>query len=91
MSVNEFARRAIAYRRFCRQAQRDGFVAVAENGHPLGTLIRGGWWRRHIVDVRIAPGGKELWIKISDDDPFGGIVTTPRPIMPAGIVQIGGL
>jgi hypothetical protein len=63
MIMNEFARSALAYRRFAEQAKDDGFVVLSENGDPLWKFIRGGWGKYEITDVRIAPGGHQLWIK----------------------------
>jgi hypothetical protein len=63
MIMNEFARRALAYRRFAEQAKAEGYVALSENGDPLWRFQRGGWVQYEITDVRIAPGGHQLWIK----------------------------
>ena len=67
MIVTDAARHAHAYRRFCRQALDDGFERVSENGDPLWKFHRGAWVDRRIVDVRVAPGGKELWIKVEGE------------------------
>jgi hypothetical protein len=61
--VTNFTKGAIAYRRFAKNAEADGFERVSENGDPLWKFVRGGWSRREIVEVRIAPGGHQLWIK----------------------------
>jgi hypothetical protein len=67
MIVADAARHAHAYRRFCRQALADGFEPVAEDGDPLWRFRRGAWANRQIVDVRIAPGGHQLWVKVSGE------------------------
>lgn len=63
MVVNERTRRVLAYRKAARDWTRDGFVPVLESGDPLWQFHRGAWINKHITDVRIAPGGHELWIK----------------------------
>ena len=63
MLITETTKRALAYRRFAKRAEGEGFERVSENGAPLWKFHRGGWTGREIVDVRIAPGGIELWIK----------------------------
>jgi hypothetical protein len=44
----------------------DGWEMVGENGGLLWQLHRGGRTRSVITDVRIAPGGKELLVKIEE-------------------------
>jgi hypothetical protein len=63
MIVTDAARHVHAYRRFCKAALDDGFERVSENGDPLWKFHRGAWTNREIVEVRIAPGGIELWIR----------------------------
>lgn len=54
----------LRYRRAARDWTKQGFIRIAENGDPLWKLHRGGWMNRHIIEARVAPGGKELWIKV---------------------------
>jgi hypothetical protein len=61
--VTDFTKEALAYRRLANKAAADGFERVTENGDPLWKFVRGGWTRRKITDVLIAPSGHELWIK----------------------------
>ena len=63
MIVTGMTRDVLAYRRFCLEAIRAGFERVSENGHPLWRFRRGDWVGRRIVEVRISPGGTELWIR----------------------------
>lgn len=65
--VTDLTREALAYRRFRQAALDAGFERVSENGDPLWRLHRGNWVNRQIVDVRIAPGGKELWIRVAGE------------------------
>lgn len=74
MLVTDYTRQAITARRLWRawqtETQRwleEGFIPIQENGDPLWKFYRGDWatWNPHrIVDVRIAPNGKEVWIKV---------------------------
>ena len=66
MRVSDFTKEALAYRRFAKKAEADGFERVSENGDPLWKFVRGAWTRRKITDVLIAPGGYQLWIKHSE-------------------------
>lgn len=63
MIVSELTRGALAHRRFAKRAAAEGFERVSENGDPLWRFHRGNWTSQRITDVRIAPGGKELWIR----------------------------
>lgn len=67
MIVTELTRRAHAYRKAVKGYQLDGYVKVSENGDPLWKLYRGSWIYKKITDVKIAPGGVELWIKVEDE------------------------
>lgn len=42
----------------------DGWEEVGEGGSRLWELCRGGRWYHQIVDVKIAPSGKALLVKI---------------------------
>ena len=66
MVVTQFVSDALSYRRFVRQRRQEGWIRIEENGDPLWKFHRGGWHDRRIDDVKIAPGGHELWIKVSD-------------------------
>ena len=61
--VTNVTRQALDYRRFAKAALDDGFEPISESGAPLWKFHRGAWTNRAIVEVRIAPGGNELWIK----------------------------
>lgn len=74
MLVTDFTRQVLTARRaklaWQAEAQRwseEGFQPVHDNGDPLWKFDRGDWakWNPHrITDVRIAPSGTELWIKV---------------------------
>lgn len=65
MLVTDFTTTVLAQRRFERACAIADYVRVHEDGDPLWRFIRGGWTGRRIEDVRIAPNGYELWIKVS--------------------------
>lgn len=67
MKVTEFTRHALAVRRDERDALKQGFEMVGENGGKLWELYRGGRYQHKITDVRIAKSGKALWIKTAKD------------------------
>ena len=72
MLVSQFTKDTLHYRRAVKSFVEAGFIKVSENGHPLGKLNRGAWYNLRIDQVQIAPGGHELWIKLSEP-------TAPRP------------
>ncbi len=65
MLVTALTKRVRKYRETVNNWIAEGFINVSENGDPLWKFQRGGWTNREIIEVRIAPGGKELWIKVS--------------------------
>ncbi len=68
MLVTDFVRRALPERRFWRAMERSGYERIEENGHPLWQLARGGRTDCRIMDARVSPGGRSVWIKIGKDD-----------------------
>ena len=60
----QFIVRALKYRRTTQAWVKEGFVRIAEDGDPLWRLHRGNWIYRKIIEARVAPGGKEVWIKV---------------------------
>jgi hypothetical protein len=67
MKVTDFTRDALRCRRARKQLAAEGFEEVGENGGMLWKLHRGVRWREIITDVRIAPEGKSLFIKTSNN------------------------
>jgi hypothetical protein len=66
MKVSELTRKALRYRRFVKKWEAEGYEEVGEGGGRLWELYRGGRTRQQILDVKIAPGGKKLFVKIGD-------------------------
>jgi hypothetical protein len=70
MIVTDLTRSALTRRRTERDWTREGYIKVSERGDPLWKFQRGDWahhWNPHrIADVRIAPSGTELWIKVEE-------------------------
>ena len=64
MLVTPLTRKALEYRRAVKLLGEHGYIRISENGDPLWRFYRGSWDRKKIVDVKIAPGGQELWIKV---------------------------
>lgn len=59
MRVTPFTKRALATRRFARQAKADGFESI-----PGPWDMDRGWrWREGIAEVRFLPGSNLVWIK----------------------------
>lgn len=63
MKVTEHTRDALRCRRERRRLEAEGFEEVGERGGNLWQLHRGSRQDHVIVDVRIAPEGKSLFIK----------------------------
>lgn len=64
MLVTERTRQAHAYRKMSRDLLATGWEEVGEGGGKLWELYRGYRTEHHIIDVKIAPGGKSLFVKI---------------------------
>ena len=64
MLVSDLTRRAHAYRKMARDLLGKGWEEVGEGGGKLWELYRGYRTDYRIVDVKIAPGGKSLFVKI---------------------------
>lgn len=65
MKVTERTRKVLSYRRTIRDLKRDGFEEVGEGGGKLWQIYRGGRQGQKIRDVRIAPDGMSLFVKIA--------------------------
>jgi hypothetical protein len=74
MVVNDRTRRVLANRRTERDWTAEGFMEVSGHTNPLWKFDRGYWGRdgRRITEVRIAPNGHDLWIKVSEPDAIPG-------------------
>lgn len=64
MIVTQFTRTALRQRRFERDAFRDGYEEVGENGGKLWEIYRGGRVGRKIVDAKVSPDGLSVFVKI---------------------------
>lgn len=64
MRVTELTRHLLAYRRMAKELTAKGWEEVGEGGGNLWQLYRGGRTDQRIVAVRIAPGGKSLFVKV---------------------------
>ena len=60
-------------RRGRKQLVEEGFEMIHENGDPLWELQRGGRTRCRIVDTRIDPDGRTVWVKIESPCAFPGL------------------
>ncbi len=70
MKFNDRTRRVLAQRRMHRDLViHKGWEVVGEGGGRLWELYRGGRCGHRIVDVRIAPCGTELFVKIEAAGP----------------------
>ena len=69
VKVNEFTKNCLRYRRFVKEREREGWERVDDSRGVLADIDRCGRYRAVILDVRIAPGGKELWVKCSEPKP----------------------
>ena len=65
MIESETAKQMLAARRERRDMEKAGYELVGEGGGALWELHRGWRTRQRIVDVKIAYGGKELWVLVS--------------------------
>lgn len=64
MLNTEWQKSARRYRTEKRDMERDGWEYVGENGGLLWELHRGYRQNKEIVGVKVAYGGKALWIKV---------------------------
>lgn len=64
MLVTELTRRRLAYVRMYHDLIPKGWEEVGERGGKLWEMYRGYRTDQCIVDVKIAPGGKSLFVKI---------------------------
>lgn len=65
MLVTDFTRRELLFRKTRRDLFAMGWEEVGEGGGMLWELYRGKRWDGYqIVDVKIAPGGLSLFVKI---------------------------
>ena len=65
MLMTELTKDALRIRRGRRLLMAEGFIPVGENGDPLWKFQRGAWTGRKITEVRVDPGERQLWIKVS--------------------------
>lgn len=63
VKLTDMSREILRIRKQRKALQDDGFEEIGENGFPLGQLNRGGRWSEKIIEVRIGPCGKTVWIK----------------------------
>ncbi len=63
MKMPRLTKEGLDYRRDQFAMRKDGWEFVGEDGGRLWELYRGCRMAHRIVDVRIAAGGKGLWIK----------------------------
>lgn len=64
MRVTELTKRRLAYVRMYHDLIPKGWEEIGERGGRLWELYRGARYDHKIVDVKIAPGGKSLFVKI---------------------------
>lgn len=64
MLITSITRSALQYRRFKRDMERAGYEEIGEHGGPLWELYRGPRIHHRITDVKVAPNGKSLFVKI---------------------------
>lgn len=64
MKVSALTKSALAVRRETRDMKAAGWEYV-EGGGKLWELHRGWRYNHRIVDVKIAAGGKSLWVKVA--------------------------
>lgn len=64
MKFNDWTKRVMAYRKMRRDLLAKGWEEVGECGGALWELYRGSRTHARIVDVRIAPDGKSLFVNI---------------------------
>jgi len=77
MLMTDRAKSALTYGRWARRHKAAGFIKLDEHGDPLWKFHRGAWFDRRIDQVKIAPNGIELWIKVSA--PLDGCVSPFDP------------
>lgn len=53
----------LAYHRFHKKAIADGYERIEESGHPLWQFARGFRTRERIVDAKVDPTGRFVYIK----------------------------
>lgn len=58
----KYAREIIAARRERARLEQSGFTYH----EPIWEIVRGGHWRRVILEVRISKSGKGLWIRTGE-------------------------
>jgi len=65
MLTNDFTKKALANRRFSRDMKKLGYeeISCSAGIGSLWELDRGYRYNHRIVDCKIAPSGKSIWVK----------------------------
>jgi len=64
MLVTDLTRQTLSRRRTVKDWLREGFEEVNESGGKLWQLKRGARQNQKIIDVRISPDGKSVFVRI---------------------------
>lgn len=65
MKVTDWTRRALHYRRTVKQWRAEGFEDLGEDGGNLWEIYRGGRVGQTIKEVRIAPNGMSVFVRVA--------------------------
>jgi hypothetical protein len=65
LKVTDLTKRVLHYRRIVKEWRKEGYEQVGERGGNLWQLYRGARVGKKIVDVRIAPDGLSVFVKIA--------------------------